>query len=101
LDPVSLSVVRRCLTHRSALPTHNSHLIVTTQTKTRATPASTAYLCHVLDPAGTSPKRLRSTRIVDLITVLDPKVVGEALGMTAAGLVGYLADHVDAGRLPG
>ena len=101
LDPVSLSVVRRCLTHRSALATHNSHLIVTTQTKTRATPASTAYLCHVLDPAGTSPKRLRSTRIVDLITVLDPKVVGEALGMTAAGLVGYLADHVDAGRLPG
>ncbi len=100
LDPVSLSVVRRCLTHRSALATHNSHLIVTTQTKTRATPASTAYLCHVLDPAGTSPKRLRSTRIVDLITVLDPKVVGEALGMTAEGLVGYLADHVDAGRLP-
>ena len=100
LDPVSLSVVRRCLTHRSALGTHNSHLIVTTQTKTRATPASTAYLCHVLDPAGTSPKRLRSTRIVDLVTVLDPKVVGEALGMTPEGLVGYLADHVDAGRLP-
>jgi site-specific recombinase XerD len=100
LDPVSLSVVRRCLTHRSALGTHNAHLIVTTQTKTRATPASAAYLCHVLDPAGTSPKRLRSTRIVDLVTVLDPKVVGEALGMTPEGLVGYLGDHVDAGRLP-
>ena len=92
LDPVSASVLRRCLAHRSALGTHNPHLIVTTQTKTRTTPASTAYLSHVLDAAGTSPKRLRSTRIVGLVTVLDPKVVGEALGMKPEGLVGYLAD---------
>lgn len=100
LDPVSAGVVQRCLNQRSTLGTQNPHLIVTTQTKTRTTPASTAYLCHVLDPAGVSPKRLRSTRIVDLVTVLDPKVVSEALGMKAEGLVDYLADHVDAGRLP-
>ncbi len=68
---------------------------MTTQTKTRSTPASTAYLCHVLDAAGVAPKRLRTTRIVDLVVTLDPKVAGEALGMQAEGLVDYLADHVD------
>jgi hypothetical protein len=99
LDPVSVSAVQRCLGHRASLGTANLHLIVTTQTKTRTTPASPAYLCHVLDSAGVSPKRLRATRIVDLVTTLDPKVTGEALGMKAEGLVDYLADHVDSGRL--
>lgn len=99
LDPVSVSVLQRCLRHRASLDTHNPHLIVTTQTKTRTTPASTAYLSHVLDGAGVAPKRLRSTRIVDLVIALDPKIAGEALGMRAEGLVDYLADHVDAGRL--
>ncbi|MDQ2728744.1 MAG: integrase [Actinomycetota bacterium] len=99
LDPVSVSVIQRCLAQRSSLDTRNSHLIVTTQTKTRATPASAAYLCHVLDATGVAPKRLRTTRIVDLVVTLDPKVAGEALGMQAAGLVDYLADHVHPGRL--
>jgi site-specific recombinase XerD len=99
LDPASAAVVQRCLDQRSTLATLNPHLIVTTQTKTRSTPASTAYLGHILDAAGVSPKRLRSTRIVDLVTVLDPKVVSEVLGMKAEGLVDYLADHVDTGRL--
>jgi len=99
LDPVSVSALQRCLELRASLTTANPHLIVTTQTKTRLTPASTPYLCHVLDSAGVSPKRLRATRIVDLVTTLDPKVASEALGMKAAGLVDYLADHVDAGRL--
>ncbi|MGH8995480.1 MAG: integrase, partial [Acidimicrobiales bacterium] len=99
LDPVSVSVVQRCIDHRASLRTRNPHLIVTAQTKTRATPASTAYLCHILDASGVTPKHLRSTRIVDLVVSLDPKVAGEALGMQAAGLVDYLADHVDPGRL--
>lgn len=99
LDPVSASALRRCLAHRAALGTHNPHILVTRQTKTRTTPASTAYLSHILDAAGTSTKRLRSTRIVGLVTVMDAKVIGEALGMKPEGLVGYLADHVDIGRL--
>lgn len=99
LDPVSAGVVRRCLTHREELITTNPHLIVTKITKTRTTPASVAYLGHVLDPAGVPPKRVRSTRLVDLVVSLDPKVVAEALGMNADGLVTYLADHVDAGRI--
>jgi site-specific recombinase XerC len=101
LDPVSVSALQHCLDHRASLATANLHLIVTTQTKTRATPASSAYLCHVLDSAEVSPKRLRATRIVDLVTTLDPKVASEALGMKAEGLVDYLADHVDSGRLDG
>jgi site-specific recombinase XerD len=99
LDPVSVSMLQRCLHHRASLGTSNPHVIVTTQTKTRSTPASTAYLCHVLDPAGVSPKRLRATRILDLVMTLDPKVAGEALGMQSQGLVDYLADHIDGIRL--
>jgi integrase len=99
LDPVSVSMLERCLCHRASLGTSNPHVIVTTQTKTRSTAASTAYLGHVLDPAGVVPKRLRATRIVDLVMALDPKVASEALGMKAEGLVDYLADGVDAGRL--
>ena len=99
LDPVSVSAVQRCREQRASLATANPYLIVTTQTKTRSTPASTAYLSHVLDPAGIAPKRLRATRIVDLVVTLDPKVASEALGMNAGGLVDYLADHVDPGRL--
>ena len=99
LDPASSAVLQRSLEHRSALGTHNPHVMVTTQTKTRSTPASSAYVTHVLDAAKVSPKQLRSTRIVDLVTSLDLKVVSEALGMKAEGLVDYLADHVDPGRL--
>lgn len=99
LDPLSLTALRRCLAKRAALGTQNPHLIVTKVTKPRSTAASAAYLSHVLDAAGVAPKRLRATRIVDLVITLDPKVVSEAIGMRAEGLVDYLADHVDAGRL--
>jgi site-specific recombinase XerD len=99
LDPVTMTVLRRCLDQRASLGTRNPHVIVTTQTKTRSTPASPAYLCHVLDAAGVPPKLLRTTRIIDLVITLDPKIASEALGMKAEGLVDYLADHVDAGRL--
>lgn len=78
----------------------NPHVIVTKVTKTRSTPASTAYVAHVLDPAGVAPKQLRSTRLVDLVISLDPKVVAEALGMNAGGLVAhYLVDTVDPTRI--
>jgi site-specific recombinase XerD len=99
LDPASLTVLRRCLEQRASLGTRNPHVIVTKVTKPRNTPASTAYMSHVLDAAGVPGKRLRATRLVELVVTLDPKVVSEALGMKAEGLVDYLADHVDAGRL--
>lgn len=62
LDPVTMTVLRRCLDQRASLNTRNPHVIVTTQTKTRSTPASTAYLSYVLDPAGISTKPLYAPR---------------------------------------
>jgi hypothetical protein len=44
-------------------------------------------MTHVLDPAGVTIKMLRSTRLVDLLHSLDPKLVAEALGMDANGLL--------------
>ncbi len=99
IDPLTMAVLRRCLDHRASLHTSNPHVIMTKVTRTRTTSSSTAYMCHVLDPAGVSPKRLRSTRIVDLVVSLDPKVVGEALGMKPEGLVDYLGDEVDRDRI--
>lgn len=100
LDPASSAAVEASLAHHASLRTRNPHLIVTKVTKPRMTPASPAYLTHVLDPAGARTKTLRSTRLVDLLISLDPKLVAEALGMNAAGLLAYLADGVDPGRLP-
>lgn len=99
LDPVTITALERCLAQRDSLDTLNPHVIVTTITKTRTTPASVSYLAHVLDSAGVPPKTLRSTRLVDLVISLDPKVVAEALGMNADGLVSYLTDTVDTARL--
>jgi site-specific recombinase XerD len=99
LDPASVAAVEACLAHRSALGTTNPHLIVTKVTKPRATPASAAYITHVLDPAAVSTKALRSTRLVDLLVSLDPKLVAHALGMNADGLLAYVADTVDPDRL--
>ena len=99
LDPASIATIEACLTHRAGLGTPNPHLIVTKTTKTRSTPASPAYISHILDPAGVNTKTLRSTRLVDLVISLDPKLVAEALGMNAGGLLDYLADHVDPDRL--
>lgn len=99
LDPVTTSALRRCLEHRASLGSENPHLIVTKITKTRSTAASTPYIAHVLDPAGVTPKLVRTTRIVSLVHRLDPKVASEALGMNAEGLVRYIAEDVVATRL--
>lgn len=99
LDPASTASIESCLAHRTRIETRNPHLIVTKVTKPRMTPASPAYVTHILDPAGVTAKTLRSTRLVELVISLDPKLVAEALGMNAGGLLAYLADHVDAGRL--
>ncbi|MFB4276872.1 tyrosine-type recombinase/integrase [Nonomuraea sp. MTCD27] len=100
LDPASSDVVQRCLGHRRTQATANPHLMVTRGTKAGTRSASGAYVSHVLDPCGVPPRILRSTRLVDLVNTLDPKVVAAAFGMTAESVMIYLADQVDAGRLP-
>ncbi|HET7668319.1 MAG TPA: integrase, partial [Mycobacterium sp.] len=75
LDPASWAVLMRCLAHRQSQHTRNPHVIVTKVTKTGREPASTAYLTHVLDACGLTPRTVRSTRLVDLVNTMDPKLV--------------------------
>ena len=100
LDPASWYVLQRCLAHRDAQRTENPHVIVTRGTKRQNAPASTAYVSHVLDPCGVPPRMLRSTRLVDLVNTMDPKLVAAAFGMDAESVMIYLADRIDPGRLP-
>lgn len=100
LDPATWQVLQRCLQQRASLGTRNPHVLVTRATKTRATPASPAYLAHVLDDAGVHPKTLRSTRLVDLVVTLDPKLVAAAFGVSHEGVIEYMPDYVDEVRLP-
>jgi len=101
MDPVTESAIERALAHRAALRTQNPYVIVTRATKTRRTPASAAYVTHLLDGARVTTKVLRQTRVIELVTSLDPKVAAEVLGMDAAGLATYLADGVNAALLAG
>ena len=100
LDPVTETALRRALVHRDALKTQNPHVIVTRATKTRSSASSAPYVTHVLDGAGMRTKVLRQTRVIDLVTGLDPKMAAEILGMSADGLATYLADDVNAVLLP-
>jgi hypothetical protein len=62
-------------------------------------PASTAYLSHVLDQCGHPPRAIRSTRLVDLVNTLDPKLVAAAMGLDPQAPLIYLADRIDPSRL--
>jgi len=99
LDPASWAAIERCLAHRNQLRTANPHLLVTRQTKASQAAASAYYLSHILGPAGVRPRLLRSTRLAELVTSMDPKLVSAAFGMHPEGATHYLADHVDHGLL--
>jgi hypothetical protein len=99
LDPASWTVLQRSLAHREHLRTDNPHVMVTRGTKAHRTPASTAYVSHVLDACGVPPRMLRCTRLVDLVNTMDPKLVAAAFGMDPQSPLIYLADHVDDMRL--
>lgn len=98
MDPASWAVLQRCLAHRQTQLTDNPHLMATKGTKAGRAPASTAYISHVLDPCGISPRMLRSTRLVDLVNTMDPKLLAAGFGMNLEGVMHYRADHIDPGR---
>jgi site-specific recombinase XerC len=100
LDPATWTALQRCLDHRDRLRTSNPHLLVTKQTKSARAPASEYYVSHVLDAAGVRPRVLRSTRLLDLAARSDAKLIAAAFGMHPEGVMIYLADRVDDGRLP-
>jgi hypothetical protein len=58
-------------------------------------------MSHLLDPCGVPPRILRCTRLADLVSTMDPKLVAAAFGINPEGVLIYLADHVDPVRLPG
>lgn len=91
-------ILQSCLTHRQTQRTDNPHAMVTKGTKAGRSPASTAYVSHVLDACGVPPRMLRSTRLVDLVNTMDPKLVAAIFGMDPEGVMIYLADHVHEGR---
>jgi integrase len=99
-DPASWSALQRCLTHRQSQHTGNPHVVVTRGTKAGNQPASTAYFCHLLDPAGVAPRTVRCTRLAALVNTMDPKLVAAAFGLNNEGVMFYLADRVDDARLP-
>jgi hypothetical protein len=74
--------------------------MVTRGTRARTCPASAAYVSHVLDPCRVPPRTLRSTRLIDLVNTMDPKLAAAAFGMDAESVMIYLADRIDPGRMP-
>lgn len=99
LDPVSWATLSRCLAHRDQQRTANPHVVVTKGTKATKAPASTAYFSHLLDGCGVSIRTIRGTRLVDLVNIMDPKLVAAAFGMDPQSPLIYLADHVDDNRI--
>lgn len=100
LDPWTWTALQRCLDHRKALGSNNSHPLITMQTKATRAPASDGYVKNTLRAVGIQPRILRSTRLVDLVGTVDPKLVAAAYGMRHEAVITYLADHVDTARLP-
>jgi hypothetical protein len=70
-------------------------VLITNQSKTTRAPASDGYVKNTLRAIGIQPRILRSTRITDLVTTIDAKLVSAAYGMTNEAVTAYLADHVD------
>jgi site-specific recombinase XerD len=100
LDPWTWTALENCLAHRRTLNSSSPHVLITMQTKATRAPASDGYVKHTLDPVGIQPRILRSTRLADLVTTIDAKLVAAAYGMTNEAVIAYLADHVDPTRLP-
>jgi hypothetical protein len=69
--------------------------MVTKGTKAGRSPASAAYVSHLLGGCDVPPRALRCTRLADLVNTIDPKLVAAAFGMNPEGVTFYLADHVD------
>lgn len=100
LDPWTWTTLQRCLDHRKRLSSNNSHILITTQTKATRAAASDSYLKNTLRAVGIQPRIQRSTRLVDLVGTVDPKLVADIYGMTNEAVIAYLGDHVDTARLP-
>jgi integrase len=99
LDPHTWSALERALHHRDALGTANPHVLVNRRTKVTGQPVARGYPSELFKPLGITPKQLRCSRIAQLVTTTDPKLVTELFGITNFGVEYYLGDQVDEARL--
>ena len=97
MDPASWAVLRALPgSPRVRCAPTNPHVIVTKGTKAgRRGPPRPHTSATSSTTAVTDLGRIRSTRLVDLVNTLDPKLVAAAFGMTPEATMIYLADHVD------
>jgi integrase len=100
LDPATANALQRCLRHREGSYTSGPWLLVNQKSKTVGKQVSLDYLAMILTPAQVSVQTLRATRLAQLVTTMDPVMVAAAFGIRRGTALHYLADTVDATRLP-
>jgi site-specific recombinase XerD len=96
LDPATWAAIERCLSYHEQLRTDNPHLLVTRKTKVTRVPASEDYTRNLLRPAGVTPRLLRCTRLAELATTTDAKLVSAAFGIHLVAAAHPLAAAHDA-----
>ncbi len=99
LDPATWAAIERCLAYCGQHHTANPHLLVTRTTRATRAPAPEGYPRYVLRSAGVTPRLLRCTRLAQLTTSTDPRLISAAVGIQASTAIRYLAGHVDDIRL--
>lgn len=100
LDPATTAALRRCLHHREHQHSSGPWLFVNQKSKTVGTQVSLDYLNMILGPAQVRVQILRTTRLAQLVTTMDPVLVAAAYGIRRGTVLHYLADTVDPTRMP-
>lgn len=100
LDPATTTALQRCLRHRHGRPSTRTWLLANQKSKTTGKPVSLDYLAMILAPAAVTVQTLRASRLAQLVTTMDPVLVAAAFGIRRGAVLHYLADSVDATRLP-
>jgi len=100
LDPATTAALQRCLRHRHRPHNTGPWLLVNQKSKTIGKQVSLDYLAMILAPAEVTVQTLRGTRLAQLVTTMDPVLVAAAFGIRRGATLHYLADSVDATRLP-
>lgn len=100
LDPATTTALQRCLRHRHHPHNTRPWLLVNQKSKTIGKQVSLDYLAMILAPAEVTVQTLRASRLAQLVTTMDPVLVAAAFGIRRGAVLHYLADSVDATRLP-
>jgi integrase len=100
LDPATTTALRRCLHHRDHQHSSGPWLLVNQKSKTVGKQVSLDYLNMILAPAQVRVQVLRTTRLAQLVTTMDPVLVAAAFGIRRGAVLHYLADTIDPTRMP-